>query len=167
MNQELNHEIPAGATHLEFTNSRVAIVSPLHTLSDFKTMRGSVRFGRLRYNEEFIPMGGPEPVAAEREVVVVKPAPAPKPAKVAKVAAPVATKQPKAAKPAGKAAPKGESVCGYIDALIVEKSRTVAEIVALVLAKFPGRDPKATESTVRVRPSHIRKAGKVPKPFIK
>jgi hypothetical protein len=75
---------------------------------------------------------------------------------------PAFQKQPRAPRAAG-----GESVCGFIDGLIAEGGRTKEEVLALVLAKFPGRDAKATMSTIGVRPSHMRAAGKTPQPFKK
>lgn len=79
--------------------------------------------------------------------------------------------------PPGKVAPptptakkpgmKKEGVCAFIDALIMEGTRTAEAIRDLTLAKFPGRDPQATLSTVKTRPAHIKGKGQVPPPFKK
>lgn len=81
---------------------------------------------------------------------------------------PVATgKTPQAKVARAPKAKGGESVCGYIDSLIEEKSRTKQEILDLVLKRFPGRDAKSTMNTIGVRPTHMRAAGRSPKPFKK
>lgn len=66
-----------------------------------------------------------------------------------------------------KPAQKREGVCAFIDNLIMEGGRTAEEVCELTLAKFPGRDPKATLSTVKTRPAHIKAKGLVPPPFKK
>lgn len=59
-------------------------------------------------------------------------------------------------------APRKLSKCAYIDSLYTGDF-TIQEILEHTLAKFPEADPKATLSTVRARPGHIRKAGGTPK----
>lgn len=66
-----------------------------------------------------------------------------------------------------KSAPKREGVCAWIDARIMEGGRTAEEICRLTLLQFPGRDEKATLSTVKTRPAHIKAKGQVPPPFKK
>lgn len=58
--------------------------------------------------------------------------------------------------------PRGESKCGYIDSLLEKGGYTMREIAEMAHKKFGG-DIKATLSTVRVRPSHMRDAGRKPK----
>lgn len=57
---------------------------------------------------------------------------------------------------------RGESKCGYIDSLLVKGGHTLREIADLAHKKFGG-NAKATLSTVRVRPSHMRAKGLKPK----
>ncbi len=70
-------------------------------------------------------------------------------------------KEPKAVRP------KGSGKCAFIDELILKGGKTVEQIADLVLKRFPEADLAKTISTVKIRPSHIRAAGKVPKPFLK
>ncbi len=181
--------IPTGATHLEYKTSRVALVDTINHVNDFTHMRGELRFGKyLRGSDRFEYMdegservdgtcevnkarkreedAGVERVVREHPELPKPPKKKPENATQAVVAAlaknPAFQKAPRAPRPAG-----GESVCGFIDGLIAEGGRTKEEILALVLAKFPGRDAKATLSTIGVRPSHMRAAGKTPQPFKK
>lgn len=173
--------IPTGATHLEYSTSRIAIVDTINHVNDFTHMRGQLRFGkyhrggdRFEYLDEGTELKDGtcvENKARKREEAehperVVREHPElPKPPKKkpgAEAAPAVKPSAPRAPRPAG-----GESVCGFIDGLIAEGGRTKEEILALVLAKFPGRDAKATMSTIGVRPSHMRAAGKTPQPFKK
>lgn len=62
-------------------------------------------------------------------------------------------------------AAKREGVCAFIDERIMEGGRTAEEVLALVMAKFPGRDPKSTLATVKTRPSHIKAKGTTPPAF--
>lgn len=186
--------IPTGATHLEYSTSRIAIVDTINHVNDFTHMRGQLRFGkyhrggdRFEYLDEGTELKDGtcvENKARKREEAehperVVREHPElPKPPKKKGPVPPFADpieealqKNPpvKVGKPivAKVRAPGGESVCGFIDGLIAEGGRTKEEILALVLAKFPGRDAKATLSTIGVRPSHMRAAGKTPQPFKK
>lgn len=168
-------DIPINATHVEYSTSRVAIVATVDAVNDFIHMRGQLRFGKYYPTSdrfEYLDDGKPlvdgtcvmsnEHRTMKRVVREPEVPAAPKPPKAKAVdttSKPAASRTPRA--------PGGESVCGYIDGLIVEGGRTKEEILALVLAKFPGRDPKSTLSTIGVRPAHIRKAGKVPQPFKK
>lgn len=178
--------IPTGATHLEYSTSRIAIVDTINHVNDFTHMRGQLRFGKYHRGSdrfEYLDEGTElkdgtcvENKARKREEAehperVVREHPElPKPPKKtvsqcvvdALAKNPAFQKAPRAPRPAG-----GESVCGFIDGLIAEGGRTKEEILALVLAKFPGRDAKATMSTIGVRPSHMRAAGKTPQPFKK
>lgn len=183
-------EIPPGATHIEYSTSRIAIVDTVNHVHDFTGMRGQLRFGKYHRGSdrfEYLDEGtelkegtcvenkekkreagfydGKEPERIVREHPEL-PKPPKKTVSQAVVDAlaknPAFQKQPRAPRPAG-----GESVCGFIDSLIIEGGRTKDEILKVVLAKFPGRDPKSTLSTIGVRPAHIRKAGKVPQPFKK
>jgi hypothetical protein len=143
-----NHPKPeAGDTHLEFTSSKenTVVVCPIGMYGDFSSAPGTVRYGRLRWNEEFIP--------ADRYL---------NPPEVEDTDKP--TPPPVAKKPAG--LPK-EGVCAFIDARIMEGGRTAEEVLAVVMEKFPGRDARATLSTIKVRPSHIKAKGQVPPPFKK
>lgn len=88
-----NRRPPTDATHLEFSNSKVSIVDVITKLADYETFRGKIRFGRLRYGEDFIPCEGEEAntesplapdvvkIAPEEKAVVIvakkKPAPPP------------------------------------------------------------------------------------------
>lgn len=67
--------IPEGATHLEYSNSHTAIIEGINKLEDYRDFRGGkLRFGRLRYNEDFVSMM-PEDAgegSGERQVVLRK-----------------------------------------------------------------------------------------------
>jgi hypothetical protein len=182
-------EIPTGATHLEYSTSRVAIVDTINHVQDFIHMRGQLRFGKyLRGSDRFEYLDEGRDRAegtcevnkartreddAQVERVVREHPELPKPPRdrrtVRETMASAMVPVPRA-KPSSSRAPRaagGESVCGFIDGLIAEGGRTKEEILALVMAKFPGRDAKATMSTIGVRPSHMRAAGKTPQPFKK
>lgn len=64
-----------------------------------------------------------------------------------------------------KKAPKEpkQSKCAYIDDLLESGKHTIAEIVELTCEKFPKANKKSTLSTVRARPAHMKKAGRVAK----
>jgi hypothetical protein len=190
-------EIPTGATHLEYKTSRIAIVDTINHVHDFTHMRGELRFGKyLRGSDRFEYLDEGRDRAegtcevnkartreddAQVERVVREHPELPKPPKFkfgkpqAGVTKPgnvpadavVIDDISKKLTPRAPRAAGGESVCGFIDGLIAEGGRTKEEVLALVLAKFPGRDAKATMSTIGVRPSHMRAAGKTPQPFKK
>lgn len=48
--------IPEGATWLEYATSTAAILMPISELDALRGFRGKIRFGRLRYNEDFVSM---------------------------------------------------------------------------------------------------------------
>lgn len=49
-------DIPVEATHVELRTLRAEIVVDRHCIDDFRTIPGVIRFGRLRYAEEFVPI---------------------------------------------------------------------------------------------------------------
>jgi hypothetical protein len=49
------------------------------------------------------------------------------------------------------------SKCGFIDALLAEQKWTLDQILSKTMKAFPGIDKDATLSTIRVRPSHMKK----------
>lgn len=155
---KVQHREPiAGATHLEFTSAdgKTVVVAPVKAFGDFSSAKGTVRYGRLvgpdtfRYAEGEAPENHADPTDHDVRVPGTPPPP------------------PKPKTPRAPGSGKREGVCGFIDATIMEGGRTAEEVLAIVLEKFPGRDPKATLSTIRCRPSHIRKAGNQPPPFKK
>lgn len=48
--------IPIGATWLEYSTSVGSIMAPIDTIGDYRGFRGKLRFGKLRYNEDFVSM---------------------------------------------------------------------------------------------------------------
>lgn len=46
--------IPAGATWIEYSTSTAAIMMPISELHSLRGFRGKIRFGKLRYEEDFI-----------------------------------------------------------------------------------------------------------------
>lgn len=48
--------IPEGATHLQYSTSKASILCPIEYVNDFKGFRGTIRFGKIRYNEDFVSM---------------------------------------------------------------------------------------------------------------
>lgn len=164
----INHpKAPPDATHLEFTYKPVPgkvptiVTGPIKMFSDFSSIEGTMRYGKLvgtdtfRYHPDFLPESerrrglqqGEQETIPEAEDTPSTPRP-PRP-------------------PRAPGSGKREGVCSFIDDTIMEGNRTVAEILEIVMAKFPGRDAKATESTIRCRPSHIKKKGLTPPPFKK
>jgi hypothetical protein len=139
------------ATHIEYSGivngGHVTIVAPINTCGDYSSFaQGSVRYGKLRYDTDFIPIGE----AAETGSVVT-----------ARTAEVNTAPKPKVPRP-----PKvgGEGKCAFIDRLIMEGTRSAVQIANEAAAKF-GADPKATLNTVKCRPSHIKAKGLVPPPF--
>lgn len=141
---------PPGCTHIQFSGmvrgAPVTIVAPYATCGDFSSFSsGKVTYGRLRYDEDFVPHEDAKPEDAQQG------------------AAPPKT-------PKAKAAPRpkvgGEGKCAFIDRLIMEGTRTAEQIAQEAAEKF-GSDLRATLNTVKCRPAHIKKAGKVPPPFKK
>jgi hypothetical protein len=55
------------------------------------------------------------------------------------------------------------SKCSFIDDLLEQGDLTLSQILEKALAKFPQATKQATMGTIRARPAHMRKAGKVPK----
>lgn len=146
---------PDGATHVEYhrpplyvgdvmKDPGVTIVVPADKAAqDFSSFKsGTVRWGRLRWETDFVPHGG-EPSSEE---ATIEPRP-------------VVVKEPKVA------GPKREGVCAFIDALIMTGKHSAQAIADLTLKQFPGRDAKSTLNTVKVRPAHIKAKGLVPPPF--
>lgn len=111
-------EIPTGATHLEYSTSRMAIISVIKHVNDFTHMRGQLRFGILKPNDRFeyldegtelkdgtcVMMKAPVTRIVREEPEPIAPTP-PKGSKAAKTqaAAPAAPKAPSkpVAKPSG------------------------------------------------------------------
>ena len=66
--------IPKGATHLEYSNSRVAIVEDIRHLDNYVGMRGEIRFGKLHWGTDFISMmpgeEGMVGAANDQEVII-------------------------------------------------------------------------------------------------
>jgi hypothetical protein len=168
--ESLHPAPPPDCTHYEFISAEggVAVTGPVDTAGDFAKTKGTMRYGKLvndsewrkgkpegfRYHPDYEPQSRRQAAAAEPGENL----PGTEEAS--------GTTKPKPAR-APSAGGKREGVCGFIDATIMEGGRTVAQILEIVLAKFPGRDPKATESTIRCRPSHIKKRGEVPPAFVK
>jgi hypothetical protein len=145
-NMEWHPPIPDGATHLEYSTSRTAIIAPIGHLSDYRLGRGKIRFGRLRYEDEFVSM---MPEARDFELedgvcIVVRQPDAPIPAKPAKEA----SAEPRAPRTAAPTAtikpPKAGSTTGSIweacAALRAELDRcpTKDEVCAKLPALNPG-----------------------------
>lgn len=166
--------MPHAATHCEYNREAtykdgvmvdpgVRITVPINMYGDFSSFNtGTVRWGRMRYGDNFIPMNHD---GTDKDVTVTQDAfiETERPASVAHIK-PTPTGTPGA--PA-KAPQKKEGVCAFIDNLIMQGGRSADAVLALVLAQFPGRDPKATLATVKTRPSHIKAKGLVPPPFAK
>lgn len=147
------------------TKPGVTIVVPANAYGDFSSFKqGEVRWGYMRGPDEesdFVPLdaegnivdNGTDPVPAKERI---KPSPSNVGATEADLPAKVT-----------RAPVKREGVCAFIDALIMEGTRSAEAIRDLTVAKFPGRDPQATLSTVKTRPAHIKAKGLVPPPFKK
>jgi len=58
---------------------------------------------------------------------------------------------------------KQPSKCSFIDDLLEEGTHTLAAILDLVVKEFPDVDREKTMKTIRCRPCHMRKAGRVAK----
>ncbi len=149
---------PAEATHCEFKACNgCTIYQDAKNAGDFSSLRGSLTWGRMRYDNDFVRMGDPAFDNPASDELVLKPAdhkgppPPPKPKK----------------QPRDPNAPKGEGVCAFIDNLVMQGGRKASDIAKLVVAKWPDRDLAATLSTVKVRPSHCKKKGLTPPPFVK
>jgi hypothetical protein len=56
---------------------------------------------------------------------------------------------------------KGPSKCAFIDNLLEEGGMTLDQILGKVMKKFPDSDPEKTMKTIRCRPCHMRKVGRV------
>lgn len=167
---------PLEATHVEYSRDPIykngvmvdpglTVVSPAHHASDFSSAKvGRIRWGRLVGNDDFRPDPSEEdqaPASAPQMAPLTKPVPPPPPGKRQ-------PPPPPGARPAAPSAPrKRDGVCGFIDEIIMQGGRTKEQILELVLAQFPGRDPKATLTTIGIRPSHIRAKGGNPPPFVK
>lgn len=159
--------VPVGSTHFEFIlGDGTVMQQPLKFIGEYEFRKGKLRFGTLHGRDQFtslMPPGGDDYVPHNP-----KPAGGPPPIKrsgpppIAGVPAARKTRVPSAGG-------KREGVCGFIDNTIEEADGklTVEEVLAIVIAKFPERDPGATMSTIRARPSHMRAAGKTPKAFKK
>lgn len=159
-----------GATHLEFTSEPnksgqvTVVVAPIKAFGDFSSLKGTIRYGKLVGTDTFRYAPGEAPAKQDTEqdekVVAFPARKGPPPPPGSAPAKPARTPS---------AGGKREGVCGFIDDTIeaADGEQTAEEILAIVLAKFPGRDAAATMSTIRARPSHMRKAGKTPKPFRK
>lgn len=140
-----------GDTHMEWRSldGRVSVVCASTGYGDFSSLPGTVRYGRLRYGEDFIPDPRYEQTPALPGT---------------EEAAATQTPKPPRAKTVGGAR---EGVCAFIDKLIMEGGRTAQQVCDLTMAQFPNRDAAATLNTVKVRPSHIKRKGMVPPPFAK
>lgn len=144
-----------GDTHMEWRSldGRVSVVCASKGYGDFSSLPGTVRYGRLRYGEDFIPDPRYEKQPAAEALLpgteVAEGTQAPKP--------------PRAKTVGG----KREGVCEFIDKLIMEGGRTAQQVCDLTMKQFPTRDAAATLSTVKVRPSHIKRKGGVPPAFAK
>lgn len=160
---------PPGATYVEYSRDPIykdgvmvepglTVAVPAACAGDFSSAKpGRVRWGKLRYGEDFVPLGADgNPVENPVEWTDKRPP----------EAHPSAA-EPTTASPAKVAGPKREGVCAFIDGLIMEGGRTAEQVLAIVLDKFPGRDAKATLATVKTRPSHIKAKGQTPPPFLK
>lgn len=149
--KQVHHpKAPQDATHLEFTFANGTVVcGPIKMFSDFSSSPGTMRYGKLigdsafRYHPDYEPATAREQ-AAQGELAGTEEA-----------SSTVATK-PKTPRAPGSG--KREGVCAVIDKLILEGGRSVDDILALIMEQFPTRDPAATKSTIRCRPSHIKKA---------
>lgn len=174
---------PARATHLRWTDGHTTVEVPVGHYGDFSSMKkGHVEWGIVRDGDgAWIPVSeavGRASHAEARDTPVPTRAgpPPPPPPPGAKSLQNVpswlkpkvapAAKPPRTPKPAG-TGPKKEGVCAFIDARIMEGGRSVEDILALVMAQFPGRDAAATTSTIKTRPSHIKAKGMTPPAFVK
>lgn len=163
---------PPGSTVVRYSRpavgkeAAVCIVVPAHAYGDFSSFTsGKLEWGKMRGPDEETDFVG---VNAEGQDVARfdEGPPKVKPAAPGAVGATEADLPKRVKAPAG-TGPKREGVCAFIDALIMEGTRTAEAIRDLALEKFPGRDPAATLSTVRTRPAHIKAKGLVPPPFVK
>lgn len=154
---KVNHPIPPAmdntVTHLEFTTAdgRTTVVCPVNCFGDFSSLRGTIKYGRLRYGDDFIPR--PEDLPQDADLL---------PGTTAAVN--TATPKPPRAKTVGGAR---EGVCDFIDKLIMAGGKTAQQICDLTVTAFPGRDPAATLSTVKTRPSRLKGKGITAPAFVK
>lgn len=173
-------EIPVQATHLMYSTSRVAIIATVDAVNDFMHMRGRLQFGTYNANSDRFTIlcadGTPlvdgtsvvpfehrtmKHVVREREVAPAKPVgKLPKPPK-AKIATTPANAAP-AAQPINQERGK---LSRFIDALIMEGTHTVADIVAQVVATFPDRTPQKAKGNVLCRHFTLKAAKKNPPAF--
>lgn len=181
-----NHfEIPAGATHVCYTTSsgRAEIIAAVSAASDFKDMRGTLRYGIYHaasdrfqslmpadaadpYLEDHEPMPCRAPIQEHRTMKAELPLPP-----LATTTAPAAPKAPRAPKaaPAAPKAPRAPAVPGTAPARPAPGSKTAAvwdaadalveelgrvPSKAELLAKLPGHNP----STISVQFSAWRKS---------
>lgn len=75
-------------------------------------------------------------------------------------ARPAGKKTPKAKKKAKAPGDRKQSKCGMIDDLLEAGTYTKSQILEKVLEAFPGSKKDPTMSTINVRPSHMKKAGR-------
>jgi hypothetical protein len=162
-------DIPPDTTHLEYSNSKVAVVAPIEMLEDYQHFRGGkIRFGKLRYDEDFISLMPDEPAALEaaaKKTVLLEKlkelrAKHPKAPKAPRMLT-VATEQKKGAFKYGHTS---DGITYFIDCLVMEGGRTAEEICAMTFKKYPDKERL---STVKVRPSMLRQKGYTPPPFKK
>lgn len=131
-------EMPTGATHLEYATSTTAIIAPITMMSDFLGFRGTIRFGKLRYNEDFVslmPEDKGEVGSGDREVVIKqapKPPKAPAPAQSSPSAPAKPISSAKVTRPA--AGSKTGQVWDIADLLLLDGKRpTDADLKAGVI----------------------------------
>ncbi len=161
---------PPRATHLRWqsANKGTTLEVPIAQYGDFSSFKtGTLSWGRIHspggeWEALSDDVGRQSAVEVRAEQHAPRP-PGPPPPPGSK---PVATKPVRQPRAAG-TGPKKEGVCSFIDARIMEGGRTVEQVLALVMAQFPGRDPVATTSTIKTRPSHIKAKGLVPPAFAK
>lgn len=135
-------EMPLGATHLEYSNSTTAIVAPITQLSDYLGFRGTLRFGKLRYNEDFVSMMPGEEGqrgSGDKDVAIVQAPKLPKPPKAPTAAQSSPSTEKKSATPGKVTRPAPGSKTGRIwdiaDSILVDGQRPdAAELKAAVLA---------------------------------
>lgn len=154
-------KFPKGATHARLTTPEgkhtVVTKKNVDTLDG---VEGKIDFGKLDKSKHFevtevpAPKGPRGGLYAEAQAAA-KPAKSPKPAKE--------KKEKKPSKRAAKASNGEVGKCEFIDALYLEGGHTKKEILELAMKKFPEEKEAKMWSNVRVRPHHIRKAGKKPK----
>lgn len=156
MKTKIKMKFPKGATHVRLTtkDGKHTIVTKKN-LDTLEGVEGSIEFGRQPKGKSFevieapaskVPRGG---LYAESKTANGR---ATKPGK------PKAARKSKAKKGNGEV-----GKCEFIDALYLEGGYTKKEIFEKAMKQFPSEPEKKMWSNVRVRPHHIRKAGKTPK----